>query len=189
MKIENSFVVLAAVLFAAFAASVGYGQSRTNTLSRPCPGSTTPAIVEIKRTGDVNIRPCSGKTLQQNGTSINIAQPFELIVAATDEVTTITLANAVVTFHVPRAFTATQIWVGLTTVSSSGLVTVDINKNGVSIFTTKITVDASEETSLTAAVAAALLTTTFVQGDKITVDIDGAGTGSVGLKVYFIGTR
>ena len=68
------------------------GQSRTNRLYRPCPNSSTPAIVEVEADGDINVRPCSGKTLQQNGTPINIAQPFELIAAASDETTAITAA-------------------------------------------------------------------------------------------------
>lgn len=166
-----------------------FSQSRTNRIYRPCPNSSTPASVEVQKTGDINIVPCAGKVLKQNGVAINIAQPFELIAAASDEATAIVAVSSAVTFHVPRNFTAVEVWAGLTTVSSSGAVTVDVNKNGVSIFSTVITIDANEETSLTAATAAVLSTLTFVKGDKITVDIDGAGTGAKGLKLYFLGTR
>lgn len=177
------------LLFLLYAVSTANGQSRTNRIYRPCSATGTPAIVEVERDGDINIRPCSGKTLKLNGTDISIAQPFEISVAVTDEVTDIAAVNNALTFHVPRSFTAAEIWAGLSTVSSSGVVTVDVNKNGVTVFSTKITVDASEETSLTALTAAVLSSTTFVKGDKITIDIDTAGTGAKGLKVYFLGTR
>jgi hypothetical protein len=104
-------------------------------------------------------------------------------------VTTISAANGALTFYVPRDFTASQMWASVSTASSSGLVTVNIKKNGVSVFSTQITIDATENTSLTAATPAVLSTTSFVQGDKITVDIVGAGTGTVGLKIYILGTR
>ncbi len=36
-------------------------------MSRPCPGTATPSIVEIQRDGDINLVPCSGRTVQVNG--------------------------------------------------------------------------------------------------------------------------
>lgn len=111
-----------------------------------------------------------------------------LILAASDETTTITTGTAKLTFHMPYAFTLTEVFTGLSTVSSSGVVTTDVNKAGVSIFTTRPSIDASEETSLTGT-AAVLTTISLAKGDKITVDIDAAGTGAKGLKVYLIGRR
>jgi len=88
----------------------------------------------------------------------------------------------------PDDFVATEVWASLTTASSSGLVTVDVEKNGASIFTTDlITIDATEKTSQTAATAPNLTTTSFDKDDEITINIDGAGTGAKGLKVYFVG--
>ncbi|MEK7856249.1 MAG: hypothetical protein AAB288_09175 [Acidobacteriota bacterium] len=179
--------LLLAILLASVVGT--FGQSRTNRIYRPCPATSAQAFVEIQRDGDVNIKPCPGRTLQQNDVAINVAQPFELIAAISDETTDLAVTPTALTFHIPRNFTAVEVWAGLTAVSSSGLVTVDINKNGVSIFSTTLTLDVNEETSLTAATAAVLTTLSFVKGDKITVDIDGAGTGAKGLKVYFLGTR
>jgi len=52
---------------------------------------------------------------------------------------------------------------------------VDIKKNGVSIFSTLLSVDATELTSVTAAVPYVLSTTTFAKGDLITFDITQIG--------------
>lgn len=51
------FIVLCSILLAASASS----QSRTNRLTRPCPGSTTPATVAISVDGTITATPCSGK--------------------------------------------------------------------------------------------------------------------------------
>jgi hypothetical protein len=116
-------------------------------------------------------------------------QPEVFSVAVSDETTTITTGDAKVTFHMPFAFTLTSVVAGLSTNSSSGLVTVDINEAGSTIFSTKITIDANEDTSTTAATPAVLSDSSIAQWAKMTVDIDGAGTGAKGLKLYFVGTR
>ena len=45
-------------------------QSRTNRLTRPCPGSTTPATVSIAVGGNIAITPCASGTVTINGTRI-----------------------------------------------------------------------------------------------------------------------
>jgi hypothetical protein len=115
-----------------------------------------------------------------------------LIVAASDETTTITAGTTKVAFHMPFAMTLTEIFAGLRTVSSSGAVTVDVNEGagvGTTILSTKITIDQSEETSLTAATPPVISDSALAKGSRITVDVDGAGTGAVGLKVYLTGSR
>ena len=47
----------------------------------------------------------------------------------------------------------------------------------------KITIDANEGTSTSAATAAALTTTSITDDQQITIDVDEAGTGARGLKV------
>lgn len=117
-------------------------------------------------------------------------RPVEcLIIAVGDEVTAITAGTAKVTFRTPYAFTLTAVRASLTTVSSSGLPTVDINEAGVSILSTKLSIDASEKTSVTAATAAVISDSALADDAEITIDIDVAGTGAAGLKVYLIGNR
>jgi hypothetical protein len=72
----------------------------------------------------------------------------------------------------------------LSTSSSSGLPTVDINVNGTSILgANKLSIDINEKTSVTATTATTLVTTGISDDDEITFDIDVAGTGAKGLKV------
>ncbi|MBB4520469.1 UNVERIFIED_ORG: hypothetical protein M2435_001249 [Rhizobium sophorae] len=115
--------------------------------------------------------------------------PFELIVAASDETTALTTGTAKATFRMPAGVTLTAVRASLATVSSSGVVTVDINEGGSSILSTKLTIDASEKTSTTAATPAVISDTALADDAEITIDIDTAGTGAKGLKVVLIGTR
>lgn len=107
-------------------------------------------------------------------------------VACSDETTALTAGPAKVTFRMPYALTLTKIKASLTAASTSGIVTVDVNKNGVSLFSTVLTFDVNEKTTATAATPAVLATTALADDDEITVDIDVAGTGAKGLKVYLI---
>lgn len=111
-------------------------------------------------------------------------------VAVSDETTPLSTGAAKVTFHVPQAMNLTEVFAGLTTPQTSGsLLTVNVKKNGTTIFSTKITIDNTEETSLTAATQPVLSVTSLAKGDKLTIDIDQIGDGTAkGLKVYLIGT-
>jgi hypothetical protein len=115
--------------------------------------------------------------------------PAVLIVAVGDETTTITTGNSKVTFRMPFAMTLTAVRSSLTTASSSGLVTLDINEAGTSILSTKLSIDANEKTSTTAATAAVISDSALADDAEITVDVDAAGTGAKGAKVYLIGRR
>jgi hypothetical protein len=106
-----------------------------------------------------------------------------------DETTTLTTGTAVFTYRMPHAMTLTGVMASVNTVSSSGVVTVDINESGTTILSTKLTIDASEKTSTTAATPAVISDTALAYDSEITFDIDTAGTGAAGLKVWLIGTR
>lgn len=114
-------------------------------------------------------------------------QTESFIIAVGDETTAITTGTAKVTFRMPYAFTLTAVAASLTTVSSSGTPTVDINEAGSTILSTKLTIDASEKTSATAAAAAVISDANLAADAEITIDIDVAGTGAAGLKVILIG--
>ena len=110
-------------------------------------------------------------------------------VALSDETTAITTGTAKVTLRMPFAMTLTAVRASLATASTSGIPTVDINEAGVTILSTKLTIDANEKTSTTAATAAVISDTALADDAEITFDIDVAGTGAKGLKVWLIGTR
>lgn len=116
-------------------------------------------------------------------------EPEAIGVALSDETTAITTGTAKATIRMPFAMTLTGVRASLSTASSSGLVTVDINEGGASILSTKLTIDATEKTSTTAAAASVISDAALADDAEITFDIDTAGTGATGLKVWLIGTR
>lgn len=111
-------------------------------------------------------------------------------VACSDETTALTTGTAKVTFRMPKAMTVTAVRGSLTTAQASGSIfTVDVNEGGVSILSTKLTIDNTELTSTTAATPPVISDSALADDASITVDIDQVGDGSAkGLKVSLIGT-
>lgn len=142
--------------------------------------------------GVVPILPGASQTLYWlRGDGQWAKQPYDIPIACSDETSALTVGTAKVTFTVPRAFTLTSLIGSLKTVQTSGSIfTVDVKKNGTTIFgANKLTIDNTEKSSLTAATAANISTTSFASGDEITVDITQVGDGTAkGLKLWFLGT-
>lgn len=113
----------------------------------------------------------------------SILGKMHTLVAVSDEVTPLTTGAAKITFRAPYAGTLVAVQACLTTASSSGVVTFDVNKNGTTVLSTKLTVDASETTSASAAEAAVISVAAIAADDVLTVDIDTAGTGATGAKI------
>lgn len=117
------------------------------------------------------------------------AAPAQRIpVACSDETTALTAGPAKVTFRM-QAFTLSGVAASLTTAQASGsILTIDINVNGASILSTKLTIDNTEKTSATAAAPAVISSASIPEDAEITIDIDQIGDGTAkGLKVYLIG--
>ena len=121
----------------------------------------------------------------------NAAKTQALIIAASDETTALTTGTAKATFRMPYAFTLTAIRASVTTAPTGSVATIDVNEGGSTILSTKITIDASEKTSTSAATAAVLSDTSLADDAEITIDIDGVGStvAGTGLKVALIGYK
>lgn len=131
----------------------------------------------------------SGADNKIAGTVIGI-QSF--VVAASDETTILSTGTAKTTFRMPFAFTITEVRASLTTAGTgAALVTVDINEGGSTILSTKITIDAAEKTSQTAATPPVISDAALADDAEMTIDIDTIDTDNVatGLKIYIIGHR
>jgi hypothetical protein len=131
---------------------------------------------------------------QYNGTAWlvvgeNGTQSF--VVACSDETTAITTGTSKVTFRIPYAFTLTSVRASLTIAQTSGTIfTVDINENGTSILSTKLTIDNTEKTSTTAAILPVISDSSLADDSEITIDVDQIGDGTAkGLKVVLIGYK
>lgn len=122
-------------------------------------------------------------------TASGSAPTESIIIAAGDETTALSTGTAKVTFRMPYAFTLTGIRASLTTAQTSGsILTVDVNEGGLSILSTKLTIDNTEKTSVTAATAAVISDAALADDAEITIDIDQIGDGTAkGLKVILIG--
>jgi len=114
-----------------------------------------------------------------------------IMVAASDETTAITAGTSKITFRMPYAYTVTAVRASLSTAQTSGnIFTVDINESGASILSTKLTIDNTEKTSVTAATAAVISDTSLADDAEITIDVDQIGDGTAkGLKITLIGYK
>jgi len=112
------------------------------------------------------------------------------VIACSDETTALTTGTAKATFRIPFAGTLSAVRASVTTAQGSGsILTVDINKNGTTVLSTKLTIDNSEKTSTTAATPAVISVSSIADDDEFTIDIDQVGTAPTGLKVTLIVAR
>lgn len=157
-------------------------------------GSTNKINASVDRSvilGGQNITATTSDTvyvpnLHITGTTTGV--PCDLSFCISDETSAITTGTSKITLYAPYAFTITDVKASLST-SGSTVSTFDVNVNGTSIFSTRPTIDANEFTTATAAAPSVITASTVSSDVKITVDIDGAGTGAKGAKIYILGKR
>jgi hypothetical protein len=124
--------------------------------------------------------------------AIDVGARVEIIgLACSDETTALTTGTAKVTFRMPFAMTVTAVRSSVITAPTGSTLIVDINEGGTSILGTKLSIDATEKTSTTAASAATITDSSIADDAEMTIDIDQVGStvAGAGLKVWIIGTR
>jgi hypothetical protein len=133
----------------------------------------------------------STSTFEEFETTAGTNPTESLIIPASDETTALTTGTAKVTFRMPYAFTLSAVRASVTTAPTGSTLIVDINEGGSTILSTKLSIDASEKTSTTAASAAVISDTALADDAEITIDIDqiGSTVAGAGLKVTLIGVR
>ena len=114
-----------------------------------------------------------------------------ILLACSDETTALTVGTGKVTFRCPFAFYVTGVSASVTTAPVGSTIIIDINEAGSTILSTKLSIDASEKTSTSAASAAVISDASIAADAEITVDIDqiGSSTAGAGLKVKLDGYR
>lgn len=112
-------------------------------------------------------------------------------VAISDETTALTAGVAKVTFRMPYAFTLSEVRASVTIAPTGAALIFDINETGASILSTKLSIDASEKTSTTAATPPVISDTALADDAEITIDIDQIGSTipGAGAKIYLIGVK
>ena len=114
-----------------------------------------------------------------------------ILLACSDETTALTVGTGKVTFRCPFAFYVTGVSASVTTAPVGSTIICDINEAGSTILSTKLSIDAAEKTSTSAASAAVISDANIAADAEITVDIDqiGSSTAGAGLKVKLDGYR
>jgi hypothetical protein len=132
---------------------------------------------------------CTG--LPVAGLASFVGLPVEVVLPCSDEATALTTGTANLTFRMPHAMTVTAVRASVGTAPTGSTLVVDINEGGTSILSTKLSIDATEKTSTTAATAAVISDSALADDAEITIDIDQIGStiAGAGLKVTLIGTR
>jgi hypothetical protein len=148
--------------------------------------SSTPDNLAVGTDGQY-LKAASGETLGLDWAGLDVV----IGVACSDETTDLATGTGVVTFRMPHAMTLTAVRASVTTAPTGSTVIVDINEAGSSVLSTKLSIDASEKTSTTAATAAVISDSALADDAEITIDIDQVGStvAGAGLKVWLIGAR
>jgi len=115
--------------------------------------------------------------------------PKVIQLAVSDETTALTTGTTKIVFRMPYFMKVTEVRASLTTAQTSGnILTVDINEGVSSFLSTKLTIDNTERTSVTATTPAVISDDYLPDDSEITVDIDQIGDGTAkGLKITLIG--
>lgn len=160
------------------------GLSNVDNTSDATKNSATATLINKTISGASN-------TLSNISQSSIINQTFEVGVACSDETSDLTSGTSKVTFRIPFAITITEVYASVNTAPTGSTLVVDINESGTTILSTKLSIDATEKTSVTAASQAVISDASIAADAEITIDIDqvGAIVPGKGLKVFIKGTR
>ncbi|RTL07295.1 MAG: hypothetical protein EKK62_11665 [Acidimicrobiia bacterium] len=114
-------------------------------------------------------------------------QPLHEFVLLGDKTSALAVGESTVDFYFPFDGTLRVVYGGATTAQTSGsILTLDMKINGVSVFSTLITVDNNERSSHTASTPAVLSAPSFSRGDRATFHITQVGTGGKGAWIDFV---
>jgi hypothetical protein len=137
----------------------------------------------------------NGESLLSARTKINTVideHNYEAIeIGVSDETTPLTAGTNKFKFRMPFAMTLTGIRANLGTAQATGSIfTVDVNESGTTVLSTKLTIDNTEKTSVTAATPPVISDSALADDAEMSVDVDQVGDGTaIGLKIVLIGKR
>ena len=115
------------------------------------------------------------------------SSPIIIQLACSDLTTNIIAGTRRAYVRSPASFTIAEVRASLLDDALYDPVVIDINKNGSTILSTKLTIDEGELTSLTAATPVVISDTDVNDDDELVVDIDSIGEFAKGLIVTIIG--
>jgi len=157
-------------------------------------GSATGSLISTTSFGRsvLNVADASAARTLFNVTDSELKPTEAWCQAISDESTALTVGTSKLTFRAPYAFTLTDIRGSVKTAPTGAILIVDVNEGGTTVMSTnKLSVDASEKTSTTAATAPGLTDTSIADDAELTIDIDQVGStvAGAGAKVCLIGHK
>ena len=147
-----------------------------------------------------NVLSALGKLQKQISDLIPVSKTENFVIACSDRATAITTGTNKMSFRNVGARKLTSVRASLDTAGTGTATTIDINVNGTSIFSTVLSIDATEETSVTAQTPFVFKTSSHSgwsgspnyqidDNAKVSIDFDAVGTGAKGLDVAFLTVR
>lgn len=104
----------------------------------------------------------------------------EIGFAFSDETSDIEVGTAKVTFNMPFAMYLTDVIVSLSTAPVGSTFIVDLNEDGTSVLSTKVSVDSGEHSSATAATQPVISDNNIANNSLMTIDVDQVGSTTAG---------
>lgn len=150
-------------------------------------GTTWTVVAPLGPTGPTGATGSTGATGPTGPVGPNVA----ILRVTNPSGSQLTVGDGQAYLPVPAAWnglTITSVVINITTVSSSGLVTVNLYNvtDSVDVLSTPVTIDVGEYTSTTATTPAVISNGVLATDDRLRVDIDVAGTGAKGLTVTIV---
>lgn len=165
-------------------------------------------VVQVLAGSGVTMVPSSGKLDNTGGGTVTAATVFyfssstvwlvsgerqleTFAFAISDETTDLTTGLAKIRFRWPYDFALIDIRLQVSTAPTGAALIVDVNREGASILSPKLSIDDGEKTSVTAATPAGITTNTIGDDEEVSVDVDQVGSTVAGRggKVVFYGYR
>lgn len=153
--------------------------------------ATTGAYSDLSGTPTLGTAAATASTDYATTAQGDLAELVELVIACSDETTALVAGTGVRTFRMPFAMTLQEVRASVNTAPTGSTLIVDINEGGTSVLGTKLSIDATEKTSETAAAAATITDSALADDAEVRIDIDqiGATVAGAGLKVTLLGVR
>jgi len=152
--------------------------------------SSATGVAELATTAETTTGTDTGRVITPDGLAHSVYGKEIVQVKVFDDATAVAIGDGAIIFFIPselNGYNLVTAHAGVSTVSSSGAPTVQIHNvtQAADMLSTRITIDANEKTSYTAAAPPVIDTANddVATGDEIRIDIDVAGTGCKGLAV------
>lgn len=178
------------------ASNLYFNQSRVRDTSLTGLDLGTNAVIGIAD----SVLSALGKLQKQISDLIPVSKTENFTIACSDRSTAITIGTNKMSFRNVGARKLTTLRASLDTAGTGTATAIDINVNGISILSTVLSIDATEETSVTAQTPFVFKTSSHSgwsgspnyqidDNAKVSIDFDAVGTGAKGLDVAFLTVR